>query len=335
MTPMLFTREVTPENLRLLQRIYRQSRHHQVRQRAHCIILRSQGFSVVQLLEIFPLSRKTLYNWFNAWESRSVVGLYERPGRGRKPTFSPEQKEQIRAWTQESPRQLKQVVQKVKEQWDITISTKTLKRVLKALKMSWHRLRRVVGGQPDPQEYATKQAQLEELKRLDETGEIELYYLDEAGFCLIPCIPYGWQPIGETLGVASQRSRRLNVLGLMNRRNQLKSYVSQQSITSEVVIACIDAFFPMLDKRTVIVVDQASIHTSGVMQDQLEEWQQRRIEIFQLPSYSPQLNLIEILWRFIKYEWIEVSAYQNWQSLVEYVERVLREFGENYVINFV
>lgn len=101
------------------------------------------------------------------------------------------------------------------------------------------------------------------------------------------------------------------------------------------MIACIDAFFPTVNKRTVIVVDQASIHTSAAMTDKFDEWQQRNIEIFQLPSYSPQLNLIEILWRFIKYEWIEVSAYQSWHSLVKYVEKVLKEFGENYVINFV
>lgn len=332
---MPFIRKVFPETQRLLQRLYRQSRHHQVRQRAHCILLRNQGYSVAQLMDIFLVSRKTLYNWFNTWEMRGVVGLYNRPGRGRKLTFSPDQIEQIRAWTSQHPRQLKQVVQKVQEQWDITVSPKTIKRVLKASRMSWHRFRRVVGGQPDVQEYGEKQAQLEELKRLEDLREIDLYYLDEAGFCLIPCIPYGWQPIGETLEIASQRSRRLNVLGLMTRANKLETYVSQQSITSDVVIACIDAFFPKVDKRTVIVVDQASIHTSDIVQDKLEEWQQRRIEIFQLPSYSPQLNLIEILWRFIKYEWIEVSAYQSWQSLVEYVERVLREFGETYVINFV
>ncbi|WP_445305668.1 transposase [Microcoleus sp. herbarium2] len=28
--------------------------------------------------------------------------------------------------------------------------------------------------------------------------------------------------------------------------------------------------------------------------------------LFELPSYSSELNLIEILWRFIKYEWIEI-----------------------------
>ncbi len=148
-------------------------------------------------------------------------------------------------------------------------------------------------------------------------------------------MPYGWQPIGQTIGIESKRSQRLNVLGLMTRANQLHSYVSTQSITSEVVIACVDAFLPKVSKRTVIVVDQASIHTSDALYNKLAQWQQRNIEIFQLPSYSPQLNLIEILWRFIKYEWIEISAYQSWQSLVNYVEKVLKEFGENYVINFV
>jgi len=332
---MQFTREIFPETQRLLHRLYRQSRHHQVRQRAHCILLSSQDYSIAQLMEIFSVSRKTLYNWFNNWEAQGVLGLYNRPGRGRKGTFNPEQVEQIRAWVQQQPRQLKQVIQKIQEEWGISISTKTIKRVLKAVGMSWHRFRRVVGGQPDAQEYKQQQAQLEILKQLEQQGELDLYYLDESGFCLIPCVPYGWQLIGQTEEIESQRSQRLNVLGLMTRANQLHSYVSTQSITSEVVIACIDAFFPTVNKRTVIVVDQAPIHTSHAIYHKLEEWKQRNIEIFKLPSYSPQLNLIEILWRFINYEWIEISAYRSWQSLVKYVEKVLKEFGENYVINFV
>lgn len=283
---MQFIRKVFPETQRLLQRLYQQSRHHQVRQRAHCILLSSQSYSIAQLIDIFGVSRKTLYNWFNSWEAQGFVGLYNRPGRGRKGTFNSEQIEQIRNWTQQHPRQLKQVVGKVQEEWGISISAKTIKRVLKTVRMSWHRFRRVVGGQPDPQEYARKQAQLEVLNQLEEQDELDLYYLDEAGFCLIPGIPYGWQPIGETVGIQSQRSQRLNVLELMTRSNQLETYVSQQSITSEVVIACIDAFFPAVNKRTVIVMAQASIHTSDALQDKLEEWQQRQIEIFQLPRYS-------------------------------------------------
>lgn len=332
---MIFIREINPLSAKLLERIYRQSRHHQVRQRAHCLILASQGIKVEELIKIFKVSYKTLYNWFNRWESEGMVGLYNKPGRGCKPTFNFEQKEQIREWTKQEPRQLKQVAQKIKEEWRIEISTKTIKRILQTLSMSWHRMRRGLGGEPKPQEYKEKQAQLEEFQRLESEGILDLYYLDETGFCLIPCVPYGWQNVGEYLTISSRRSRRLNVLGIMNRSNALKSYVSSQSINSDVVIACIDAFFPKVDKPTVIVVDQSSIHISDAILDKIEEWLERSITIFVLPSYSPQLNLIEILWRFIKYEWIEIDAYKSWETFVTSVEKILKEFGKKYVINFV
>lgn len=101
------------------------------------------------------------------------------------------------------------------------------------------------------------------------------------------------------------------------------------------LLRAIDTFFPTVDKPTVIVVDGSSIHTSDAILDKIEEWLERKITIFQLPSYSPQLNLIEILWRFIKYEWIEIDAYSSWYTFVASVEKILREFGKNYVINFV
>lgn len=53
-------------------------------------------------------------------------------------------------------------------------------------------MRRGVGGEPNPEEYQQKQAKLEELKRLDTEGKINLYYLDESGFFLIFSLPYAW-----------------------------------------------------------------------------------------------------------------------------------------------
>ena len=332
---MIFIREINPLSSKLLGRLYRQSRHHQVRQRAHCLILASQGAKIEELMEIFQVSYKTIYNWFNRWELEGIVGLYNKPGRGCKPTFNSQQKAKIREWAQQQPKQLKQVAQKIKEEWGIEISTKTIKRILKTLSMSWHRMRRGLGGEPNPQEYKEKKAQLEEFQRLDEQGEIDLYYLDETGFCLIPCVPYGWQNIGEYLALSSRRSRRLNVLGIMNRKNHLETYISSHTINSDVVVACIDTFFSQVNKPTVIVVDQSSIHTSDAILDKVEEWLERGITIFELPVYSPQLNLIEILWRFMKYQWIEIDAYKSWESFVASIEKILKEFGKSYVINFV
>ncbi len=332
---MIFLREINPLSVKLLKRIYHQSRHHQVRQRAHCLILANDGVKVPELMKIFNVSSKTIYNWFGRWESSSMVGLYNQSGRGSKPKFNSEQENQIKEWTKSEPRQLKQVVEKAKEKWGIEASTKTIKRILQKFNMSWHRMRKVVGGEPVATVYQEKKRQLAEYERLDKLGEIDLYYLDESGFSLIPSVPYAWQDIGEYFGIPSQQSKRLNVLGIMNKRNKFEAYVSEKSITGDVVAACIDTFFPTVDKPVVIVTDQASIHTGNAIFEKLEEWQERKITIFELPTYSPHLNLIEILWRFIKYEWIPIEAYKDWPTFVAAVEKILREFGEKYVINFV
>jgi transposase len=96
---MIFTRAINPLSSKLLERIHRQSRHHQVRQRAHCLILASQGVKTVELMKIFKVSYKTLYNWFNRWELEGMIGLYNKPGRGAKPRFNSSQKEQIKEWS--------------------------------------------------------------------------------------------------------------------------------------------------------------------------------------------------------------------------------------------
>ena len=90
----------------------------------------------------------------------------------------------------------------------------------------------------------------------------------------------------------------------------------------------------MVERPTFIVVERASIHTSHAIFEKIEEGKERGLTILELPTYSPKLNLIEIFWRFIKYQWLEIDAYSSWQSLVSSVERILKEFGDNYVINF-
>ncbi len=331
---MSLTLSVSRETQSLLQRIYRQSRCHQVRQRAHCVWLYSQGLEVSQLLGVFPVGQKTIYNWLNAWEERGCAGLYNRPGRGAKSKLSDAQKAQVKAWVEASPRQLKPVLEKIKETWDISLSRDTLKRILKAFQMNWRRVRRVPAKRPPQAEYERKRLALEMLKELDMAGLIDLYYLDETGFTLVPPIPYAWQVLGKTLELPSKKSDRLNVLGFMHRQKGIESYVSKQTITSEVVANCIETFFPAVESPTVIVMDQASIHIGQRVTENREQWSQRGLHLFDLPTYSPELNLIEMLWRFMKYKWIDFKAYESWQSLVNHVEKMLVGFGDEFVINF-
>ena|GEM_PF-1129192 len=239
---------------------------------------------------------------FKAWEENHLAGLCSHPGRGQKSSFTPEQKTQIKEWVKESPKNLNGVISKIKETWNITTSKDTIKRILKSLLMNWHRVRRVVFGEPDANEYAKKKQELEVLKEQAAAEEIDLRYFDESGFSLNSNSPYAWQDKADRHAVKSRRSQPFNVLGLMNIYGELDSYIFTGGTTSEVVIACIDSFSQSCTESTTIVMDQASIHTSNSIENKRLEWETKGIHIFWLPTYSPQLNLIEILWRFMKYE---------------------------------
>ncbi len=76
----------------------------------------------------------------------------------------------------------------------------------------------------------------------------------------------------------------------------------EKNINSEMIISFIDKFSEKIEKKTVLLMDQATIHTSDKIMEKIEEWKEKNLEIFWLPAYSPKLNLIEILWKFIKYE---------------------------------
>jgi transposase len=331
---MRYIKGLGKDTIRLLERINKQSKYYQVRQRSHCILLSHQKYKIAELIKIFKVSRNTIYNWLNNWSELGLVGLYNRSGQGRKKIFSVTQQEKIKKWVKETPKNLVVVQEKIQQEWGIVTSKDTIKRILKCLGMKWKKIRTVVSGKPDPELYKQKKQILKGLKKLSDSGAIDLRYLDESGFCLTPYVPYAWQDTEVKSGWVSNKSRRINVLGLLNRNNELYSYVFETRINSEIIIKFLDNYAEKIDKMTVVVLDNAPIHRSKAFQSKIAEWSQKKLKIFWLPTYSPQLNLIEILWRFMKYEWIESQAYTSWDNLVEYVENILKNFGTKYTINF-
>ena len=120
----------------------------------------------------------------------------------------------------------------------------------------------------------------------------------------------------------------------MNRNNDVHAYMFEQSIHTGVVIECFDAFCQTITQKTVVVMDNASIHRSEEFEDRIPYWKKQGLIIKYLPPYSPELNLIEILWRRIKYTWLPFSAYACLNALIEALEDILSQVGSKYQITF-
>lgn len=165
-------------------------------------------------------------------------------------------------------------------------------------------------------------------------GYIDLYYCDESHFGLTPSVAYAWQHKDSPILLPASKGKRLSVLGLMTPDCKLFSRTFEGSVNSDSAIAVINEFCQTITKRTVVAIDNAPIHKSKKFTAKIKEWQQQDLWIYYLPAYSPELNLIEILWRFIKYHWLPFDAFLSFQNLKERLSNTLTLIGTKCTIKY-
>lgn len=163
---------------------------------------------------------------------------------------------------------------------------------------------------------------------------MQLYYYDESGFSLTSALPYAWQKKGKTIEIPAARSKRINLAGLINKQGHFYYQTHNGHIGSKEIIRLLDSFCQELQQKTVVVVDNAPTHRSKTFMEKVKRWQEQDLYIFFLPPYCPELNKIEMLWKKIKYQWLEFKAYLSWQNLQQHLESVLDGIGQKYIINF-
>ena len=69
-----------------------------------------------------------------------------------------------------------------------------------------------------------------------------------------------------------------------------------------------------LCRLTVIIFDNASVHLKAA-KEYAEAWSEKGLFVWFLPTYSPHLNIAEILWKKLKYEWLQATDYADKETL--------------------
>ena len=332
--PTKFVSELTEEEIEELKRILKEGETPRVRMRAHIILMSNKKFSIDDIANIYDADRDTVSSWITAWEDSGFEGLNDKPISGRPPILDEKEKELVIKLAQENPRSVKRVADEVEKQTGKKVGIKTVKRILKGVGKIWKRVRASLKSKRNEVEFQESKAEIEDLQERADDGEIDLYYFDGAGFSLDPYIPYAWQNEGETIELEAATRGRINVLGFMNTENNLESFMFQGSIDAHVVVGCFNIFIQTITIKTVIVMDNSPIHKSEEFQDCIPEWEKQGLVIKFLSEYSPELNLIEILWRMIKYHWLPFSAYCSFSNLYQALMGILGSFGSKYQISF-
>jgi transposase len=234
------------------------------------------------------------------------------------------------------PRSLKQGLKRIADEVGKISSGDTLKKILTAEGYVCKRMRRSLRALRDEDEVRAAEAALARFlaDSLRANREYDLWDFDEAGFTLQPSIPYAWQPVGQRWELAAAHGPRQNVLGFLTLHHQFHSFAFEGSIDTSTVIHCFDLFAQRRTRPAVVISDNAPLQTSDEFAEEIERWQKEDLYLKYLPPYCPELNLIEILWRKIKYEWLPLDAYQNFKTLTQSLFEVIRGIGSKYRITF-
>jgi transposase len=191
-----------------------------------------------------------------------------------------------------------------------------------------------VKGAPEAGEYQFKVARLQRLERLAEQDRIDLFYGDESGVSLLPCVSSGWQFNDEHVCAPSTSGNGVNCFALLSRDNHLFFRLTEQVIDAALVCDYLDQFVQQrCDRLRVVVLDNAPVH-QGRMRQYLDRWQKKGLYVFFLPTYSPHLNIAEVLWRKLKYEWLRAEDYADKESLCYQVRQALAAVGKSLKIAF-
>src|SRR5215510_16501428 len=220
-TPTKFVKPLTPEQRDQLLEIMKSSAPQRKRMRAHAILLSERQYSIDQIADIYQVDRDRVSQWIDWWEEYNFDGLDDDPCGGRPPKLNQEEQKRAIEIVRKEPCSIKKGLKRIADEIGKVISGNTLKSILKAGDHTWKRMRRSLRFFRDQDEFRAAEAELARLRAesLLPASEFDLWYFDEAGFTLQPCVLYAWQLVGERLELVSAHGLRQNLLGFFNLRH--------------------------------------------------------------------------------------------------------------------
>lgn len=154
-------------------------------------------------------------------------------------------------------------------------------------------------------------------------GKRSVYFVDASHFVLASFLGWVWCFVRLHVRAASGR-QRYNVLGALNAvTHALVTEINTTYITATSVCALLRKIAALGGSVPVtLVLDNARYQRCALVQDLAKELS---IELLFLPSYSPNLNLIERLWKLVKKEVLNSRHHQDFKRFQESIDGCLAD----------
>ena len=326
--------QLTPRQEAALRSLYRRTTNADVRSRCQMILLSAQGHSAIEIARLTFFDQDTVLFWFDRYEADGVDGLQDRPRSGRPPKMTKSSRDDLQQAVDQDPREMGQsfsvwtcgdLARHLAQQGHLQVACETIRRHLRALGFRIVRPALCVRS-PDP-DYEAKVARLEEAQGQARRGEVILLYEDEVDLNLLPGIIGCWTQRGQQRRVPTpgQNQKRYGFGAVNFITGQVTRLIGEHK-NSDHFCALVEQLVALYcpgetwaGPQVVLVVDNYIIHRSNKTNAILERYADR-LTVMALPTYSPHLNVIELLWKYLRRKVTHNHLFESVSTLVDAVE---------------
>ena len=182
----------------------------------------------------------------------------------------------------------------------------------------------MIPAKADPDEQAAYLQETLDPRLADaQAGKRAVFFVDAAHFGLAPFLGFLWSLTRVFLKAPAGR-QRFNILGALNAvTHELSTVTNDTSITAESLCTLLQKLAALnLAVPITIFLDNARYQKCALVQAMAVSLS---LELCYLPAYSPNLNLIERAWKFVKKQCLYSHYYANFASFKAAIETCLCE----------
>jgi len=152
-------------------------------------------------------------------------------------------------------------------------------------------------------------------------GAIELFFVDASHFVTGGFVGIIWSKIRRFVRTSSGRAR-YNVLGTLNfATKRVETITNDSYITSIQVMELLDKLVINYPCKIIkVILDNASYQRCKAVKNYA---QGLNIELIFLPTYSPNLNLIERFWKYVKSEVLNAAYHSTFQEFKDVIDNCI------------
>lgn len=290
---------LTDEQALTLRSSHKETRDKRLADRIKAILMLHHGFTYEQIAQALLLDEVTLRRYVKQFQTKGIDGLLEFRYIGGQSSLTAIQEQHLKTFlSKNTQRTAKEIGAHIRTVYRVSYTVVGVTKLLHRLGFSYKKPK-IVPGKTDAKRQMRFLAAYRRLKSTMEKTD-HLYFVDATHPQHNTRPSYGWilkGKVHDKIVKTTSGRQRLNLHGALNLKTHHAIVLSEKTINATSVIRL---GMRLLTKhkagKIYIILDNAKYYHAKIV----KKWREKhgRIKFIFLPSYSPNLNLIERLWRF-------------------------------------